>query len=297
MAIKETTGRRIFTTFNVLLLVIVTAVCILPFIHVLALSLSTSLFVAANEVQFWPKGFTIEAYRFLSTKPEFFKALFVTCERVVLGTAINMFMVIITAYPLSKEVSRFRARTIYTWFFAFTMFFGGGMIPGYMVVKQLHLINSIWALVIPGSLNVWYTVMLLNFFREVPKDIEEAAIIDGASQWLILWCIYLPVSLPAIATITLFTIIGHWNSWFDGILYLNSVDKYPLQTYLSSIVLDQNLTNLKVLTPEQLDRMKKINDLTLKSAQIFLGALPILTVYPFLQRYFIKGITIGSVKG
>ena len=140
-------------------------------------------------------------------------------------------------------------------------------------------------------------VLLLNFFRQIPKELEEAAIIDGASQWSVLWRIYLPVSKPALATILLFSIVGHWNSWFDGVLYINSPKLYPLQTYLSTIVLDINKQSMSTLSPEGLERLKNISEQSVRCAQIFLGALPILLVYPCLQRYFIKGLVIGSVKG
>lgn len=297
MKIKETFQRKIFNIVNVSLLSLITIICILPFVHLLAVSFSSSLAAAAGEVKLIPKGFTFEAYKYLSAKPAFFRSVVISTERVLLGTVVNMIMVIITAYPLSKEVHRFRARTAYAWFFAFTLFFSGGMIPSYIVVKETGLINSIWSLVLPGALSVWNTVMLLNFFRQVPKDLEEAAIIDGASQWTILWKIYLPVSTAAIATILLFSAVWHWNSWFDGILYINSPTKYPLQSYISTLINNMNSQSMKTLTKEEFERLKKITEKTLEAAQIFLGALPILLVFPFLQRFFIKGIMVGSVKG
>ncbi|MEG0153707.1 MAG: carbohydrate ABC transporter permease, partial [Cellulosilyticaceae bacterium] len=190
-----------------------------------------------------------------------------------------------------------KARTNYVCFFSFTMFFSGGLIPTYMVIKELHLLDTIWALVLPGAVSVWNVVLLLNFFRQIPKELEEAALIDGAGQFTILVKVFLPIAVPSLATILLFTMVGQWNSWFDGVMYLNTTSKYPLQTYLSTIVLDQNMTNLNSMSPEQLKRMSEIGSLNLKSAQIFLGALPILCVYPFLQKFFVKGIIVGSVKG
>lgn len=212
----------------------------------------------AVEVKLWSVGFTTEAYQYLSQKAEFLNPIWVSVKRVTIGTLLNMLLVFLTAYPLSKENRQFKFRTVYVWFFAITMFFGGGLIPTYMVVKDTGLIDTSWTLILPGALNVWNAVMMLNFFRGVPHDLEEAAFINGASHWDSLWRIYLPVSLPAIATIGLFTVVGHWNSWFDGILYMNSPDNYPL----------------------------------LRTAQIFLGALPIMLVYPFLQRFFVKGIRL-----
>jgi len=175
------------------------------------------------------------------------------------------------------------------------MFFGGGLIPTYILVKNTGLIDSIWALILPGALNVWNMVLMLNFFRSIPKELDEAATIDGAGHWIILWKIYLPVSLPSIATIGLFTIVGHWNAWFDGILYLNSPDKYPLQTYLSTLIMSMN-AQMSSISIEQIKAMENLSEKTLKTAQIFMGALPIMIVYPFLQKYFVKGIIVGSVK-
>lgn len=297
MAIRESKSRKVFNLINMLFLIAVTVVCVLPFIHLLALSLSSDLATAAGEVGLIPKDFSLEAYKFLLQKIDFFRSMGVSVVRVIIGTTISLGLVILTAYPLSKENERFKSRTLYVWFFAVTMFFGGGLIPTYMVIKELHLIDTIWALVLPGALSVWNVVLLLNFFRQIPKELEEAALIDGAGQFTILFKLFVPIALPAIATLLLFTMVGHWNAWFDGVMYLNSPKKYPLQTYLSTIVLDQNLSNLDSMSPEQLKRMQEIGNLNLKSAQIFMGALPILCVYPFLQRFFVKGIVVGSVKG
>lgn len=286
-------SRRIFTIGNVLFLSLITFLCIVPFIHLLAVSLSSNVAASAGEVKLLPIGFTFEAYHFLGQKVEFIRSLGVSLQRVILGTIINMFFVFITAYPLSKVNSQFRFRTWYVWFFAITMFFGGGLIPTYIVVKETMLMNTIWALILPGALNVWNTIMMLNFFRGIPKELEEAAFIDGAGHWTVLWKIFLPVSLPSIATIGLFTIVGHWNAWFDGIIYMNSPDKYPLQSYLFTLVTS---INLKMITSDDISTLQNLSEKTLRTAQIFLGALPIMLVYPFLQKYFVKGMTVGSVK-
>ncbi|QHT58946.1 carbohydrate ABC transporter permease [Paenibacillus lycopersici] len=293
MVYKASWSRKLFTVFNVVFLTVILALGILPFIHMLAISLSSTTAAAAAEVGLWPVGFSLEAYRYLGQKAEFIHSLGVSVERVVLGTAINMLFVVITAYPLSRSNAQFRHRTLYVWFFAVTMFFGGGLIPTYVIVKETHLLDTIWALILPGALNVWNAVMLLNFFRGIPKELDEAATIDGAGHWTLLWRIYLPVSLPALATITLFTVVGHWNAWFDGILYMNSPAHYPLQSYLSTLVTS---INKQAISLDDLKRLESISEKTLRTAQIFLGALPIMLVYPFLQKFFIKGITVGSVK-
>lgn len=292
---KPTISRRIFVIFNTVLLTAITLLGIIPFIHLLSVSLSSNTAAMAGEVKLWPVGFNFDAYRYLGEKVEFFRSLGVSVERVVLGTAVNMFLCFVTAYPLSKSVDQFKFRTVYVWFFAITMFFGGGMIPTYIIVKNTGLIDSIWALILPGALNVWNMVLMLNFFRTIPRELDEAATIDGEGHWRILWRIYLPVSLPSIATIGLFTIVGHWNSWFDGILYLNSPEKYPLQTYLSTLIMSIN-SQMTSVSIEQIKAMENLSEKTLQTAQIFMGALPIMVVYPFLQKYFVKGMTVGSVK-
>ncbi|MGG4342148.1 carbohydrate ABC transporter permease [Paenibacillus lautus] len=292
---KPTISRRLFVIVNTLVLSAITLLGIIPFIHLLSISLSSNTAAMAGEVRLWPVGLNLDAYRYLGEKVEFFRSFRVSLTRVVLGTAVNMFLVFITAYPLSKSNHQFKFRTPYVWFFAITMFFGGGLIPTYMIVKNTGLIDSVWALILPGALNVWNMVLMLNFFRTIPKELEEAATIDGAGHWRILWRIYLPVSLPSIATIGLFTIVGHWNAWFDGILYLNSPDKYPLQTYLSTLIMSIN-SQMTSISIEQIKAMENLSEKTLRTAQIFMGALPIMVVYPFLQKYFVKGMTVGSVK-
>jgi len=292
---RPTMSRRLFVLLNTLLLTTITVLGIIPFVHLLSISLSSNTAAMAGEVKLWPVGFNVDAYRYLGEKVEFFLSFGVSLERVVLGTAVNMFLIFITAYPLSKSREQFKHRTLYVWFFAITMFFGGGLIPTYITVKNTGLIDSIWALILPGALNVWNMVLMLNFFRTIPKELDEAATIDGAGHWRVLWSIYLPVSLPSIATIGLFTIVGHWNSWFDGILYLNSPEKYPLQTYLSTLIMSIN-SQMTSISIEQLKAMENLSEKTLRTAQIFMGALPIMLVYPFLQKYFVKGITVGSVK-
>ncbi|NWL89250.1 ABC transporter permease [Paenibacillus sp. 79R4] len=292
---KSTISRKIFVIGNTLLLSMITLLGVIPFIHLLSISLSSNTAAMAGEVRLWPVGFNLDAYRYLGQKVEFFRSLGVSVERVALGTAINMLLVFITAFPLSKSNDQFKYRTMYAWFFAITMFFGGGLIPTYIIVKNTGLIDSIWALILPGALNVWNMVLMLNFFRGIPRELDEAATIDGAGQWRVLWRIYLPVSLPSIATIGLFTIVGHWNAWFDGILYLNSPAKYPLQTYLSTLIMAIN-SQMTSISIEQIKVMENLSEKTLRTAQIFMGALPIMVVYPFLQKYFVKGMTVGSVK-
>ncbi|SFT14861.1 carbohydrate ABC transporter permease [Paenibacillus sp. BC26] len=287
----KTTAYRMFSIVNHIFLLVISLLCVLPIIHILAVSLSGKSPAAANLVGLWPIDFTFDAYKKTFGNDNFLHALFISAERTILGTFIGMALVFLAAYPLSKEQHTFRGRSVYAWYFIFTMLFSGGMVPGYILITKLHLLNSIWALILPGAVNVWLMILMLNFFRTVPKELEEAAMIDGASHYRILLSVFMPVSMPAVATLALFTMVGHWNSWFDGMLYMTNHANYPLATLLQTIV-QQDYTKLNV-RPEELEN---IAQRTVKSAQLFIGALPILTVYPFLQKYFVKGIVLGSVK-
>ncbi|WP_242855648.1 carbohydrate ABC transporter permease [Ruminiclostridium josui] len=168
------------------------------------------------------------------------------------------------------------------------------MIPWYIVIKQMGLLDSLWALVLPGAVPVFSVILLLNFFREIPKELHEAAFIDGAGHWTTLWRVIVPVSTPALATITLFSLVGHWNSWFDGMILMNKAENYPLQSYIQTIVVQRSYS---MLSRQEISELATISDRTLRASQIFLGTLPIVLVYPFLQKYFVKGIVLGGVKG
>lgn len=203
-----------------------------------------------------------------------------------------MVIMLITAFPLSKEDISFKGRSLYTWFFVFTILFSGGLIPSYILIQKLGLMNTIWALILPGALSVWNVILMMNFFRGLPKELEEAAYLDGAGHIKTLILVYVPLSLPAIATLSLFTMVYQWNSWFDGMIYMSDIKNYPLASLLQTIIVQQDLSKINV-DPSMLEN---ISQRTVRAAQIFIGALPILMVYPFLQRFFVKGIVIGAVK-
>ena len=299
MKIKKSKGRIAFEVINYTILGLLALMCIFPFIHLLAVSFSADEFTSKGEVFLLPKGFTLQAYEYLAQKKEFFTALGISVLRTVIGTAISLIVIVMTAYPLSKTDGRFKGRTVFTWFFLITMFLGGGLFATYFLYKQLGLLNSFLVYILPGACDVWFVLMLMNFFRGIPKEIEEAALIDGAGQFSVLFKLYIPLAMPSIATIILFTAIGQWNSWFDGIMFMNDPSKYPLQSYLYTMIISSDPTKQSgfTLTPEQLEALKNIGGKNLQSAQIFLGILPIALVFPFLQRFFVKGITVGSVKG
>lgn len=291
---KLTVGRRAFLIINCVVLAVMAIACILPLINVLAISMSSSSAAAAGEVKLWPVDFTVASYKHALGKAEFMTAALVSLKRVALGYVISIIVTVLTAFPLAKDKRSFGSRTVYAWFFIVTMMFHGGLIPSYMTIKALGMLDTMWALVLPGAISVFNVILLMNFFRNLPKEIEEAAYIDGAGHWRVLWSIYIPLSKPAIATITLFMVVGHWNSWFDGLIYMNSPANYPLQSYLQTIVIGNDPS--MVPTNELLD-MSKISDRTFKAAQVFLAAFPVLVLYPFLQKYFMKGLVMGSVKG
>ena len=294
--IRMNVGSVVFDIFNVTLLVFLAFSCLAPLINILAVSLSSRAPVEAGQVLLWPVNFTLTSYRFMIEKPAFWQAFYISIKRVLIGAALNMFSILTMAYPLSRETKDFRWRPVYLVFFFITMLIGGGLIPTYMVIKELRLLDTIWALVLPGTASFSSSILLLNFIRNQPKEIEEAAFIDGAGHWINLILIQTPLAKPAIATLALFAIVGHWNSWFDGLIYLNNKINYPLASYLQiKIITRQQL--MEATSPDEIRYLLEMSERTGVSAQIFIGLIPILVVYPFLQKYFAKGIVLGSIKG
>ncbi len=283
-----------FTIVNNCFLVLAALLCIIPLIHILAVSFSSSSAAAAGKVVFWPVEFSLNSYAYVARRAAFWHSMLISVERIALGGVVNLVLTILCAYPLSKEKKEFRFRTFYAWAFFITMLFNGGLIPWYIVIKQMGLLDKIWALVLPGAVPVFSVILLLNFFREIPKELNEAAFIDGAGHWTTLWRVIVPVSTPALATITLFSLVGHWNNWFDGMILMNKAENYPLQSYIQTIVVQRSYS---MLSRQEISELATISDRTLRASQIFLGTLPIVLVYPFLQKYFVKGIVLGGVKG
>ncbi|MEW4369525.1 carbohydrate ABC transporter permease [Paenibacillus kandeliae] len=288
----KTSGYRIFNVFNIAFLIFLSVMCIIPLVHVLAVSFSSKAAADANLVGLLPIQFSIEAYKKTMFNPVFLHSIWISVLRTVIGTAITLFLTFLAAYPLSKEESVFKGRTIYSWLFVFSMVFTGGLVPFYIVIQKLGLIDSFWVLVLPGAVNTFLVILMMNFFRGIPKELEEAAFMDGAGPFRTLFTMYLPISMPSIATITLFSMVFHWNSWFDGLLYLNNSNQFPLATFLQTVIIQQDMSSMSASPKE----MELISQTTVKAAQIFIGAAPILIVYPFLQKFFVKGMTLGSVK-
>ncbi len=293
---KTGISRKIFIVCNYCIFIIVCLSCMLPFIHLLALSLSGSTAAAAGEVLFWPVDFTLYSYEFAIKGGKFLRALWNSVKLVGLGTLVNLILMLLTAYPLSKSKDQLAGRNIIMGYFVLTMLIGGGMIPTYLVVVRTGLKNSIWALILPGALSVYNMIILMNFIRNLPPELQEAARIDGAGELQVLVRVMVPLLKPSLATVGLFSIIGHWNNWFGGIIYMDDTARYPLATYLQSLLRDFE-TLLRTAGTDYAALIGQMNAQTGRAAQLFLGALPIMLVYPFLQKYFTTGLTLGSVKG
>ena len=292
-------SRKVFMVFDLLIITLLALSCTLPFVNLLAISFSNKTAVAGNQVRLLPIGFNTAAYEFILNSSQFITALWVSVRRAVLGVSLNMLLIILTAFPLSKSTKDFHLRPVFSWIFVITMLFDGGLIPTYMVVRYTGLMDKIWALVLPGALPVFNMLVVMNYMRSLPSELSEAASIDGAGHFRTLWKIILPVCKPTLATVTLFSFVTHWNSWFDGMIYMNHVENYPLQSYLQTIVINpdaffRNATNIS----ESLSRYLNLaNARTTNAAQLFLATIPIMMVYPFLQRFFTSGLVMGSVKG
>ena len=285
-------GSRLFDILNYALLAVVALVCLLPLINVFAVSLSDRASTTANLVKFWPVNFTTLNYEQILAQAEFQGAFMISLIRVALGSALIMLVTVLTAYPLSLSRG-FPGQRLLKWVLIFAMLFSGGLIPWFLAIKSLGLLNTIWALIFPLTVQVFFIIVMLNFFRNLPVELSEAANMDGASHWDILFRIYIPLSTPALATILLFAAVLHWNSWFDALVLMNTPDQYPLQTYLKATVITGDFT--RMLNDPLL--VAKLSEQSLRAAQVFLATVPILIVYPFLQRYFVKGLVLGSVKG
>lgn len=273
-------------------ILILTAACLFPLLNMVAISFSNKSAAAGNLVGLVPVDFTLASYKTLLQESQFWRSFGISVARVVFGTALNLILVVLMAYPLSKTKREFGSRNIYMNLMIFAMLFSGGMVPLFITIKNLNLLDSIWALILPGAVPIFNVILLMNFFKSVPKSLEEAAMLEGCNKWQILFKIYIPISLPALATIALFSIVGHWNDFFSGLLYINKTVNYPLQTYIQQLSVDIT----KVTNAAQLQSIADISNKTLNSAKIVVSTIPLLVIYPFLQKYFVTGMVMGSVK-
>ena len=289
-------GRKVFLAVDVIVILLLCLICMVPLLNLLAYSFSASQPIIENKVFLWPKEFTLKAYQYVLESKEFWSSVSVSVKRVLLGVPLNTLLTNLVAYPLSKDERQFKARKYYVAYMLTVMLFNGGLMPTYYIVSKTKLIDTVWALIIPGAVPIFNCIVLMNFFRGIPSELEESAKLDGASQWQILWQIFIPISKPSLATIILFSLINHWNSWFDGLIYSNHTTNYPLQSYLQTLV----TSTTEILAQGDVKAIAKlvdINDTNMKAAQIFISVIPLMLIYPFLQKYFTTGLTMGSVKG
>ena len=290
---KRTNGEKAYAVFNYIFLTLLALITVYPFWQVIITSFSTA--AEANRIGFkmWPAEISWEGYKNVLTNQNIWNGYLNTIIRVLLGTSIEMTLSILTAYPLSKKY--LPHRNIFTMLIVFTMFFSGGMIPSYLNVRSLHLDNTVWALVLPIGINTFNMLILRNFFMSIPEEIEESAKIDGASAVQVLVQVVLTLSVPILMTVGLWSIVAHWNAWLDCVIYIRDSNKYVLQAVLRKIIIDAapQFDNMNTTAQD----ISQIDTEVVKSATIVVSTLPIMLVYPFIQKYFVTGVMVGSLKG
>lgn len=292
MVEKRTLGGNIADMIIWIVLIILTLSCLFPLLNIVSISFSDNASASANIVGILPVNFTISSYAKILKESQFWRSFIISVLRVALGLLVNISLVIFTAYPLSKSSKIFYAQKVYMRIVLFAMLFSGGLIPTFMVVNSLNLTNTIWALILPGAVPIGNVILLMNAFRGAPKSLEEAAMIDGASQYKVMSKIFLPIVKPTLAAIILFTIVGHWNDYFSALVYITKSSNYPLQTYIQQLNVDVR----QVTDPSKLKELAEISGRSLNSAKIVISTVPLLLIYPFMQKYFVSGIIVGSVK-
>ena len=291
-----TVGERIFEFVNTFILILIGLIMLLPFLQMASKSFSGETAVVTGNVWFWPVDFQTGTYRYVLHESQFWSSLKVSTLVTLAGTVGAMIVTCLTAYPLSK--TWLYGRKVLIFVFVFCMLFSGGMVPSYILMKSLGLINTIWVLIVPAMLGIYNMILLKNFFEDIPEALEESAQLDGAGSLRTLVSIVLPMSLPAIATIGLFYAVGYWDNYMTGLIYITKTELKPLQLYLYELVVEtqavDNAGNQK--TMEALEDAA-LNTESIRAATIMLTCVPIMCVYPFLQKYFVKGLRVGSVKG
>ncbi|GGG06450.1 carbohydrate ABC transporter permease [Paenibacillus aceti] len=286
------TGDMVFRGINGFLLVLCGTATLFPFLYVLAVSLSPMEQVMRGGLILWPEKFTWDSYSMIFSNSHFMQALWMTISITVVGTITNLALTVLMAYPLSK--TRLKGRRIILFLVLFTMLFSGGMIPGYLVMKWLGLLNSFWSVIMPGAISAFNLIILKNFFQGIPEALEESARIDGCSHFGVLLKIVLPLSMPALATFTLFYAVGHWNQFFQSIMYVTNSSLWPIQVILRQMIIEGSTEEYQAAIANE---SIQVIPMTIKMAAIVVATVPILLVYPFLQKHFAKGVLLGSVKG
>lgn len=270
--------------------------CLLPMLNVVAISLSGSAAVTANSVGLLPKDFTMAAYEKIIEDDQFWRSFMISVIRVILALLLNLTLIVLMAYPLTKNKKEFKGRNIYMNLLIFAMLFNGGMIPSFILVKNLGLLNTIGALVLPGAVPIFSVILVMNFFLGIPKSLEEASVIDGAKPMQILLRVMIPIAKPALATVALFSIVGSWNDFFSGLIYIQKPDKYPIMTYIQSLSIDIQELLRSGANSSALSNISELSNRNLNAAKIVIAVIPLLLIYPILQKYLITGIVMGAVK-
>lgn len=293
--IKQSRGDTVFDVIIHTILLLVLVLVAYPLIFVVVASISDPLAVLKGEVILFPKGINFEAYRRVFENKDIVLGYRNTILYTIVGTAINVLMTITGAYPLSRK--DFYGRNIFMLLFTFTMFFSGGLIPTYILIKQLNLYNNFWVMILPGAVGMWNMIIMRTFFQNtIPMELQEAAFIDGCSNIGTLWRIVLPLSKPIIAVMVMFYGVGHWNAFFNALIYLNDRNKYPLQLILREILISEDMASMMAESSDTIMKQQMLAE-GLKYSVIVVASLPVLALYPFLQKYFIKGVMVGAIKG
>lgn len=292
---KPTFGEKIFYVMNYVLLGLFGISCIVPIIHILSLSLSSEHAVLSGFVGLWPVGFTFDSYKLLIEGTRIVHAFQNSVQITVVGTILNLVFTILAAYPLSRKY--FYGRKPLTLMILFTMLFSAGLIPSYLLIKSLGLVNTYGALWLPGLIGVYNLLVLKTFFENIPGELEDAARIDGCSETRLIMQIMLPLSMPVIATLILFYAVGHWNSFFSVMIYINSSEKHNLTVLVQQMIMNNQLAQQVTEGRLSEDMMESVTPQSIQSAGVIAMLVPMLIVYPFLQKYFVKGVMIGSIKG
>ncbi len=288
---------KVWTVPQIILTIVIlicSLTCLLPFVNVAAVSFSSKSAILRGDVSFWPVEFNTTAYEAIFSDKSMVHSLIYTVIITVVYTAFSMVMTILMAYPLTKK--RLHGRNFFSFLALFTMYFSGGTIPIYLNIKELGLMNSPWALILPGMLSTYNMIILKSFFQSLPTELEEAAIIDGANDFQVLWKVYLPLSMASLATLTLFYAVGKWNSFQDALYYIQDKNLQPLQLKLYHIIKGSQAVDVAALEGGASTVATSVSE-SIEPATIIFATLPILVVYPFVQRYFVAGVTIGAVKG
>lgn len=292
--LKDTKQDKLFVVLNYVFLSIVALLVLYPLLFVVSASFSNPQYVISGEMWLWPKEFTVDAYEKVFKNKEIINGFINTLKYTVVGTALNVVMTILAAYPLSRK--DLKGRNFLMAFIVFTMFFSGGLIPTYLLIRDLNMLNTFWVMIIPNAVAVWNIIIMRTFFQGIPAELEESAKIDGSGNFRILWSIVLPLSFPVIAVMVLFYSVGHWNSYFQALIYLQDEDKFPLQLILRQILIQGQTDDMIKGTSESF-LAQQLSVEGLKYAVLIVANLPMLMLYPFLQKYFVKGVMIGSLKG